>query len=132
MQRKGTFGYIYVIRLLDSQYLFTTKSRKGCSFKIGKSRTPDIRTKTLGVLMPYDTEIITIFPAMDMSWAERYIHEKLAHQHTNGEWFALTRPMFEWLITLGSLGFSDLWEDNRAEHDSNFKFYTERLHYNPE
>lgn len=131
--RISSFGYIYVIRLLDSQYMFTTNSKRGCSYKIGKSRDADIRTKALHVLMPYPTEVMTVFPAMDMHWVERYVHETLADVRVHGEWFALRRPQMEWLIVLGSPYIDFQFdEDNRKALDSSYMFYAERLHYDPE
>jgi len=85
----------------------------------------------LGILLPYPWEVITTTPA-DIPWAERYIHDKLADVRINGEWFALTRPQLEWLIVLGSPYSWDLDEDNRKELDGGFRFYVERLHYDPE
>jgi hypothetical protein len=128
---RSTFGYIYVLRLHDSPYMFSTKSIRGCSYKIGKTKDPEIRTRTLGLLLPYPSEIITIFPA-DMHWGERYIHGKLSDMRINGEWFALTRPFVEWLIVLGCPYICGLSREHEKEIEGSFLFYAERLHHNSE
>ena len=124
-------GYIYVLRLLDSPYLFTTHSREGCSYKIGKTTNRITRLKALGILLPQPAELIVTIPA-DVSWAEPYLHQKLANTRLNGEWFALTRHHLLWLISASSPMSAGLEKSNHQELENLFNYYSEYCMRDPE
>jgi len=125
------FGYIYVIRQLDSTYMFSTPARRGCSYKIGKTRERAARFKAITLLLPHSTEFIVSVPA-DTAWGEQYLHEKLAHVRMNGEWFRLQRHHVLWLVALGSPRDSGLSSDARTDLDNLYDYYEEYCSRDPE
>lgn len=73
-------GFIYLILIEIEQFKF---------FKIGRTRNPIQRSSYFEVKLPFDFEIIHLFPADDMYQAERKLHNHFADQRGNGEWFKL-------------------------------------------
>ena len=126
-----TFGYIYVIRQIDSNYMFSTPARRGCSYKIGKTKQRSPRFKAISLLLPHQTEFVASLPA-DTEWGERYLHQKLAGVRMNGEWFALCRFHVLWLIGIGNPNSYDLSEENRTVLDSLYDYYEEYCGRDPE
>lgn len=116
-------GYIYVVRLFDSQYLFTEHRQTGCSYKIGRSKDVDSRAKVLRILLPHPSELIVAIPTSDMQWGEHYLHGKLSSLRMHGEWFKLTQRHFAWLVNLHSPYAPELIEENRWQLDRDFTFY---------
>lgn len=94
----ATPGYIYLIRLHQSDNIYE------CPYKIGKSITPDIRHKQLGILMPYETSLIHKIKTDDMESTEWLMHTSYEECRMNGEWFRMDE---EGLIT-----FMRHWECN--------------------
>ena len=72
-------GFIYLIR---------TWSRTEQFFKIGWSRTPNLRIKDLRIGCPFPMEIVDVCAGTVEK--ERELHAFYAHRHVTGEWFALT------------------------------------------
>ena len=71
-------GYIYLIG----------NCRYGW-YKIGKSRTPEIRVQRLGVLLPFKIRVYSIWSVIgDLSRAEREMHILYQKRSINGEWFS--------------------------------------------
>lgn len=71
-------GYIYII-----------KSEMG-SCKIGRSKNVPDRLKLFEVKLPFNFEIIHLFPCCDMVDAERQLHLIFGEKRVNGEWFELS------------------------------------------
>jgi len=76
--KKPTPGYIYLIRSMTGYY------------KIGKSKEPERRIKSLGVQLPFAIEPVAIIETDNMRKLERELHQKFDDQRGDGEWFALT------------------------------------------
>lgn len=60
-------------------------------YKIGKSRTPEVRVKDLGILLPFKIEIIGIWKAKNHHLMESSLHEIYKDNKINGEWFEFTK-----------------------------------------
>jgi hypothetical protein len=56
-------------------------------YKIGKSRTPEVRVQNIGVLLPFKVEVIGVWKSVRYSWLETHLHERHAKDRINGEWF---------------------------------------------
>ena len=56
-------------------------------YKIGKSRTPEVRVKDLGILLPFKVEIIGVWKAVNHHLMESTLHEMYKTNKINGEWF---------------------------------------------
>ena len=72
-----TGGYVYVI-----------KSDHGS--KIGRSVNVKSRTQLLGVMFPFDSEVVHYGHVSDYIAVERHLHRKYANKHIRGEWFDLS------------------------------------------
>lgn len=59
-------------------------------YKIGKSKTPEVRVTNLGILLPFKLRIIGIWKAKNHSLLETTLHEKYKANAINGEWFEFT------------------------------------------
>ena len=60
-------------------------------YKIGKSVTPEIRIKDIGILLPFKVEVFAIWKADNHTLLEAILHEKYAEFRINGEWFGFTK-----------------------------------------
>ena len=56
-------------------------------FKIGKSKSPEVRVQNIGVLLPFKIEVIGVWKSDRHSWLEAHLHEKYTDSRINGEWF---------------------------------------------
>jgi len=107
-------------------YLIGTKVFRW--YKIGKSRTPEIRIKDLGILLPFKIEIIGVWRAVDHNTLEKELHDKYRYCQVNGEWFSFidneAEKLFRFLpesarvYPKGNLdsvlsSFSNVYEDRR-------------------
>ncbi len=63
--------------------------------KIGKSRSPINRAKTIGVKLPFKIKETRIFPVEDMNKTELFLHNEYADYKLNGEWFNLCERQLE-------------------------------------
>jgi hypothetical protein len=59
-------------------------------FKIGKSKTPEVRVTNLGVLLPFKIKVFAVWKAVDHSKMEAALHEIHADARINGEWFSFS------------------------------------------
>ena len=89
--RSPRFGYVYILKSQDGYY------------KIGKSVTPEVRIKSLGVVLPFAIEPIHLIKAADYSSAEIMLHKKYAEQRVRGEWFALDRCDLDFILSIKEL-----------------------------
>ena len=61
-------------------------------YKIGKSITPEIRIRDLGILLPFKIDIIGVWGAENHHKLEKALHEIYFDNKINGEWFEFTIP----------------------------------------
>lgn len=59
-------------------------------YKIGKSKTPEVRVTNLGILLPFKVRVIAIWKAANHTKMEAALHEMYAANRINGEWFEFT------------------------------------------
>ena len=59
-------------------------------YKIGKSITPEIRIKDLGILLPFKIHVIGVWKAENHHLMETTLHEMYTDCRINGEWFEFT------------------------------------------
>lgn len=59
-------------------------------YKIGKSITPEIRIKDLGILLPFKIKVYNVWRAENHHLMESTLHEIHAANRINGEWFEFT------------------------------------------
>jgi hypothetical protein len=56
-------------------------------YKIGKSKTPNIRVRDLGILLPFKIKVLGVWKAQNHSLLEESLHEMFDKYRINGEWF---------------------------------------------
>lgn len=56
-------------------------------YKIGKTKTPNVRIRNIGILLPFKVSIIGIWKAENHSALESLLHKKYGYCAINGEWF---------------------------------------------
>lgn len=84
--KKATEGWVYLV-----------KAKQLNQYKIGRSRTPDIRLRTLQMQSPVSLELISLIECVDMIETERYLHKKFAEYRIKGtEWFVLRTADVSW------------------------------------
>jgi len=83
-------GFVYLLRADNGVY------------KIGASTTPDQRSKTLGVQLPYETILEYTIETDDMYQLESWLHHKFARKRKQGEWFELDEADLEYIKGLGA------------------------------
>jgi hypothetical protein len=71
-------------------YVYLIGNDKFHWFKIGKSKTPEIRVRDLGILLPFKIQIFAIWKAENHSKMESALHEIHADARINGEWFSFS------------------------------------------
>jgi len=67
-------------------------------YKIGKSKTPEVRIRDLGILLPFKLEVLAVWRAENHHQMERALHEIYAPQKINGEWFEFSRKQAQEVI----------------------------------
>lgn len=73
-----------------SGYVYLIGSSKFRWYKIGKSKTPDVRVKDIGILLPFKIQVFGVWKAENHSLMESAMHEIYAPHRINGEWFAFS------------------------------------------
>lgn len=61
-------------------------------YKIGKSVSPEIRIKDLGILLPFKIKVLSVWKAENHHLMEKTLHEIYKDKRINGEWFEFTKP----------------------------------------
>jgi hypothetical protein len=69
-------------------------------YKIGKSRTPEIRIQNLGILLPFSIKVIGIWKAANHTALEQELHNKYRYCQINGEWFSFKNQEISKLFDL--------------------------------
>lgn len=60
-------------------------------YKIGKSITPEVRIKDLGILLPFKIHVIRVWGAANHHLLEQALHEMHKDRRINGEWFEFSK-----------------------------------------
>jgi len=60
-------------------------------YKIGKSRTPEVRIKDLGILLPFKIHVLGVWKAENHHMMESSLHEIYSSKRINGEWFEFSK-----------------------------------------
>ncbi len=63
--------------------------------KIGKSKAPVTRAKTIGTKLPFKIKEMRTYPVEDMSKTELFLHREYEDYRLNGEWFNLSDRQLE-------------------------------------
>jgi hypothetical protein len=67
-------------------------------YKIGKSVSPEVRVRDIGILLPFKIEVMAIWKASDHHAMEKALHEMYAANRINGEWFHFKKKEVQDLI----------------------------------
>ena len=59
-------------------------------YKIGKSITPEVRIKDLGILLPFKIKVYSVWKAENHHLMESSLHKIHGSNRINGEWFEFT------------------------------------------
>jgi hypothetical protein len=81
-------GYVYILEGKDGYY------------KIGKSVNPEVRIKTLGVVLPFEITPIHLIECQNHHRVERDLHMKYNLKRTAGEWFKLEPADIKYIKSL--------------------------------
>ena len=80
-------------------YIYIAKQERGDLLKIGCSRNPEERMRTVKSPNRGGAELVfTYVPRGFWFTVERRAHERLAHRAVGGEWFRITRQEALWAI----------------------------------
>lgn len=83
-------------------YVYLLRSKNGDHYKIGKASDPKSRTKTIGIKLPFEVELIHTIHCKDYTAAEEKLHIRFEQKRVNGEWFALSLEDVEWIKSIQS------------------------------
>lgn len=67
-------------------------------YKIGKSKTPEVRVTDLGVLLPFKITVHAVWKATNHHSMEKLLHSQYQKNQINGEWFEFTKDEVRSLI----------------------------------
>lgn len=84
-------------------WVYLVKAEGLEQYKIGRSRTPEIRLKTLQQQSPISLTLTHLIKCTDMGATELYLHRRFSQCRVGGEWFALTPESVQWIISQDSL-----------------------------
>lgn len=89
-------------------------------YKIGKSKTPEVRVTDLGVLLPFKITVHAVWKAANHHSMEKLLHAQYQKNQINGEWFEFTRDELHTLIeTIPSEANVFLSEEHKLQKFSN-------------
>lgn len=94
--REPAPGYVYLIHGVGTPW-----------YKIGLTTNPQIRLKQLGTQGPFKLEILRSFSVDDMCSVEELLHAYFANKRANGEWFCLSPPDVDWLLSTTATTFDE-------------------------
>lgn len=74
----------------------------GIYYKIGRTRNLPARIETLavGVVAPFDIQLIHYFQSNDYSGDEKKLHDMFSHKRTDGEWFVLSSEDVDYIKSI--------------------------------
>ena len=77
-------------KLFPSGYVYLIKAdTETTPYKIGMSEEAGSRLKAFEFIMPFDFEVLNVFPCDNPFKAERFLHDTFASRRGRGEWFDL-------------------------------------------
>lgn len=79
--RKPTYGQ-------RAGYVYLLQSSTG-HYKIGRTRNPEDRLRTFGVMLPFEVEYVCVIQTPDMFKLESDLHNLFSQKRVSGEWFSL-------------------------------------------
>jgi hypothetical protein len=85
------------VKEIDTQNVYLLLSSYGV--KIGKSRTPVTRAKTIGTKLPFKVNKIKAYPVENMTKTELFLHGEYRDYRLNGEWFNLNEKQLKEIDT---------------------------------
>jgi hypothetical protein len=71
-------------------YVYLIGSERFGWYKLGKAKTPTLRIRDLGILLPFKLEVFAVWKSTNHTLLEYLFHEKHASNKINGEWFSFT------------------------------------------
>jgi hypothetical protein len=81
-------GYVYVLQSPTGYY------------KIGRTRNPQNRIQTFGVLLPFEVAYLYVIATTNMVLLETRLHQRFAEKRAGGEWFALDENDIAYIAAL--------------------------------
>lgn len=84
-------------------WIYLVKAEGLNQYKIGRSRTPNIRLRELQKQSPVSLTLIHLIECKDAGAAETYLHRRFAKRRVGGEWFELSSKDVAWIKSLTSL-----------------------------
>lgn len=95
---------VYNPKLLPAKlapgYVYLIQEPTLGSYKIGKTKNPEDRLRTFGVLMPIYPEYLCLIETPNHHWLETHLHKRFASKRLRGEWFALSPEDVEFIKRL--------------------------------
>jgi len=88
--RQPQYGFVYVIR-------------GGPYYKIGCTTSPQDRFNQIQPKLPFETEVVCLIEANDMTGVEKVLHETFRKKRRNGEWFELDEGDVEYIRGLAQM-----------------------------
>lgn len=85
--------YVYVLKSIGLPAQF---------YKIGRTKDVEVRTKTLGVLLPFEIEPLLEIKTNDSAMLEKHLHEKFSNKRAGGEWFQLNESDLREIENMGN------------------------------
>lgn len=95
-ERKAAVDLDLLRRSKFDCYIYLMEDLRNKTFKIGKSKTPGKRERTLQSEAP---QIVMRFSIPAEEIREKELHEHFDEKRIRGEWFALSEPDLAWLVS---------------------------------
>lgn len=89
--KKPRAGFVYLVQSPTGAY------------KIGRTKNPDNRMATFGVLLPFEVEYVCLIATEDMHTLERELQGKYSNKNIRGEWFSLTPEDVDYMKGLANV-----------------------------
>lgn len=93
-------------------------------YKIGQSKNPNKRLKTLQTSSPYKLVLVHSFSADNVNAAEQELHNRLSHVRQEGEWFMLLPEQKELICRIAEYKDGCFWTDEGQVLDEKFSIVT--------
>lgn len=90
-------------RLFYAGWVYLVKAEGLNQYKIGRSKTPNIRLKELQKQSPIKLTLIHLIECQDAAAAENKLHKRFAERRVSGEWFELSDHDVKWIMSQTSL-----------------------------
>lgn len=102
-------GYVYLIGA----------DTEKTPYKIGMSKEAGSRLKAFEFIMPFDFEVLNVFPCDNPFKAEKFLHEGFASKRGKGEWFDLSEHDVAYVMSITAFreGHLEFWPDDKEDND---------------